>query len=893
MLNTENRKKLKAKVSEVRELLLGSFDTHARARFLLDMKNDADRQTALTKNDPAALYISQLIDTKLAAASLTREAYFKERAYTWLNRIFFLMRFEALGLQTVKTLTGMKSSPGWREFNDFCPDLCNGDDQGFTFLVKQLCDIHSTELPGLFEDDACDREFGIPGLLLYQLIDALNDRDIAEFFKDDTAAGWLYQYFNDPDREAINEKVQHKEKINGDEIASATQLFTERYMVEWLLQNSLGNQWLAICKKNDWQTPSHGVITTLAAKRRDHNDRIARKELSEDTPLPIDADEVYWQYYMQRELSAEEVASAPASIRDIKLLDPACGSGHFLIYAFELLFHFYKEEDAVRIATEPNHIPQSDADIAYAILENNLYGVDLDPRAVQIAAASLYTMARRFGKHSLKRLNLVAARPAIGGQNKPALQQFITNLATETNLPADAAQAIVETLQSSAILGSLLQVRTEIRKALEKFGFFNTEAADTEASIYAQLEAFLAAHDSGDDLGFYQMANQLSRGLRLLRILDQQYDVVCANPPYMSLSKLEGKTAEIYINRFSSDVDDLYQTFYYLYDQLAKPTGFIACVTMHGWMFISQFREFRANFLKEHTIRSLAHLGANAFDEVKGEITAVALYVYQHQTPKAEGTGIYLRDVKSLAAAKAKSLLNQPPTRLYHFAQSKFAEIEGSPMIYWWPQEFREWYLKAAKIGEDIRQGAATSDNSRFLRNWYEVGLCAFESNESKWRPYLKGARGARWFESLNNVIVWLEDGKEVKNYAAFLYTSFTRTIKSIDKYFQRGVTYSDISAADFFCRLSKYASIFDVTGSSIFLSNPEEVQVALSTRVISYVSQSLNPTIHNQVGDTRRLPIPSVKNWQSYYDRAKTLYDGHFAQQETNIEYEYRGDRA
>ena len=262
-MNSNDRKKLKSKVAALKAGLIQSFTDFATTKYYLGIANEEKRTRELREKKPVEFQEWKLIQSKLATTGMSLEEYIIERSYTYLNRTFFLMRLEVLGIQKYQVFKGLKASDGWKEFNEFCPSLCREVDEGYLFLTRQVSDYYARELPGLFLDDSADRAFGIPRQLIFTLYETWNEASLANAFLDDTTAGWIYQYWNDPDREAINERVKDKGKVAGKEIASATQLFTERYMVEWLLQNSLGNLWLAICKKNGWDTTAVKRIEEL------------------------------------------------------------------------------------------------------------------------------------------------------------------------------------------------------------------------------------------------------------------------------------------------------------------------------------------------------------------------------------------------------------------------------------------------------------------------------------------------------------------------------------------------------------------------------------------------------------------------------------------------------
>jgi hypothetical protein len=316
----------------------------------------------------------------------------KEAAATLLNRVVLLRHLEALGLQKPAFVTGGWNSKGYRELREFAPALLGDETEGYAALLRLVFDELALELPGLFGDVGLTRLFAVPAATLREVVERLDDAGLESAWTDDTTLGWVYQYWNDPEREALDAKLNDGGKIEPHEIASKTQMFTERYMVEWLLHNSLGLSWLCICRKNGWTADAEAVLPVLDARRAEWRKKREAGEVALDALMPIEGElEEHWKYFVPQPIPDDAVASAPDSIRTLMLLDPACGSGHFLVIAFDLLAAMYREEARHRGEL------WSDREIAEAILENNLHGIDIDPRAVQIAAAAVVLKAMPIG----------------------------------------------------------------------------------------------------------------------------------------------------------------------------------------------------------------------------------------------------------------------------------------------------------------------------------------------------------------------------------------------------------------------------------------------------------------------------------------------------------------
>ena len=503
-------------------------------------------------------------ETVAQARERHRHTAEKLAAATLLNRIVVIKHMEALGLIRPAVVTGGWQSPGYREFRAVAPALLRDDTEGFSTLLQLLYDELAQELPGLFGDVGVSGLFPIPAATLRAVIEACDNPALESAWTDDTTLGWVYQFWNDPERKALDDKVNNGGKIERHEIAAKTQLFTERYMVEWLLQNSLGQQWLAICAKHGWtpEARASGALDALEERRQVWRARRAAGEVSPEAMMPIESEEEQrWKYWVPQPLSREAVEAAPETIRTLKMLDPAVGSGHFLLIAFDLLAAFYQEEARHR---GEHWTPKQ---IAESILENNLHGVDLDPRAVQIAAAALWLKAKTFCRDAEPHvINLVASNLGLASlpDDDPAVQELKREVEKATGIPEALTDMIMHALKGADYLGSLLKVDEAVEAAIREHertaGLVRTEASqgdmfngfrpeqtllsfdEAKVSVLEQLDKFLAKCTSGDDLGLRLRGEQLAAGVRFIRLVRQgTYDLVVANPPYRGGAKLTDK----------------------------------------------------------------------------------------------------------------------------------------------------------------------------------------------------------------------------------------------------------------------------------------------------------------------------------------------------------------
>jgi len=789
----------------------------------------------------------------------------KDAAATLLNRLVLLRLLEARNLSKPHVLTGGWNSKGYREFRGFAPTLCiNGtsdETEGYATLLQLVFDELASDLPGLYGDVGLSRLFPAPPAVLRHVVETLDQEALASAWTDDTTLGWVYQYWNDPDREALDAKINDGGKIEPHEIASKTQMFTERYMVEWLLQNSLGLTWLAMCKKHGWTADAERVLPALDARRAGWRAKRDAGDVALDTLMPIDgALEEHWKYYVPQAIPDDAVDKAPASVRALKILDPACGSGHFLVIAFDLLAALYREE--------ARHLgrPIGEQQIAQAILEDNLYGIDIDPRAIQIAAAGLYLKAKTLSKAARpKKLNLVAPVLQLGNlpADDPAVVALRRELKQEAGIPEELTTKLLSSLAGVDYLGSLLKVDAAIDEAIKDVelsfvdergqgnlfnGFPSKEvqvsAREAKATIVGKLEGFLAKHSKSEDLGLRLDGEQLAAGVRFVRIAKEDtYDVVVGNPPYQGLTKTA--SFEYVAKTYPKGKADLYAAFLERGLQFARVGGALGMVTMQGWMFLGQYAELRKSLLTEHDLRSLADLMWCAFENMRHATVAMAVVL--------RGTRATVESVAVAPTARAEreesipALARKRAALLAHVGRHEFDPrgfevIEGEPIVYWWSKEFLEDYGRLPKFGQlhPARQGLGTRNDVRFLRQWWEVARDRLFvpradrqslPRDSVWVPYIKGAAGQQWFEPLEFVIEWATWGLQLQLWIElYRLRAPGQYIKNESFYFRRGIAFTTIGAS-FGARVHRFPSIFGEAGSSVFPDDLAAVLCAMNAR--------------------------------------------------------------
>lgn len=843
----------------------------------------------------------------------------QEAAYTLVNRLVFLRMLEAAGLSKPLVLTGGWKSPGYEQYRDFARSLCSDErdgTKGYAALLQLLFDELSLELPGVFGPVGLTELFPIPAATLREVVEALDDDALNSAWLDDTTPGWVYQFWNDPQREALDEKVKNRGKIEPHELASKTQLFTERYMVEWLLHNSLGQTWLAMCQKNGWtadflhENGGTSCKDALDARRADWRAKREAGEVEADALMPLHSElEQRWKYWVPQPMPDDAPAAAPETLRELKLLDPACGSGHFLVIAFDWLAAAYEEEARHRGED------WSAEDIARWVVEHNLHGIDIDPRAVQIAAAALWLKAKRYAPHvRLQRINLVAPRFQLGAlsDDDPALKQLLTELETEVGLEPAATLKLIRALEGVDHLGTLLRIDDNVRKALpppkgmptEKGvtgDIFERRRAELLTSspdrvvneVLERVGVFLSRHQRSEDLGLRLEGEQLAAGVRYLQVAREgTYHVVVGNPPYMGV----GKLAEVsyYVENYPAGRQDLLAGFFLRGVELCQPGGSCGLLTLSNWLFLGSYQEFREAVSCNH-LSTLADLGKSAFT-TGGTLISTCGAIFRVGSPgqsvaiRPHAPDEVVRDAGQPFRTQA-ALLGQRGR--YEFDVAKLAGIEGTPLVYWWGDDFLGEYIQATKLGAvaEVCSGINSGNNDRFVRLALEVGFSSSnssiesgspDSDQRTWVPYVKGGRGRAWIEPLRNCLYWPMNGLPIR---AFAETGSGANLRNVDRFFQIGVAFTP-TGSSFRSRVHRFPSICDMKGASVYGHAPWAALCTLNRTISTKVATSLNPTVSFQVGDIRRIPWHEDEHAVEVAQTISRAFSIHESQRETSIEF-------
>ena len=720
----------------------------------------------------------------------------EEAAYTWFNR-FIALRFMEVN-NYLPSHTRIFSDESGNFKPEVLSDAANVEIDGldkelilellenqenerlYKYIIITQCNALNKGLPEMFEQIGGWTELLFPRNLLRE--DSVIAKMITEIPEEDwrdqvQIIGWLYQYYNTEPKDKVFADLKKNIKISAQAIPAATQLFTPDWIVRYMVENSLGRLW----------AEGHGK--------------------------PDDAD---WKYYLDEAEQEDPVKAELEKIRaeykniqpeNIKIIDPCMGSGHILVYAFDVLIDIYRS------------CGWGERDAAKSILRNNLYGLDIDRRAYQLAYFAVMMKARQYN------------RRICSPENQPNLANFADVMGADTDM----------------LSGS-------IRRFAEQFAFADTYGSLMTVNAPDDIDA--AVSDFSPTFGLNM--RQFDMMMKIYKILSQKYDVVCTNPPYMGGSGMNAKLSEFVKSKFPDSKSDLFACFIEKCGQLAKPHGFYAMITQHAFMFLSSYENLRKKLMQKTTV-NMAHLGARAFDEIGGEVVQTTAFVMTGHIKDYKGT--YARLVDTVGENEKRDLFLSGDKR-FAAKQENFSKIPGSPVAYWVSENFIRAFENGRLLGEiaSSKQGIATADNNRFLREWYEVNVekilfdCSTheesKTSPAKWYPYNKGGEFRKWYGNNDYVVNWQYDGAELRHFKKSV-------IRNPNFYFMPCFSWSLISSSVAAFRYKPKGHIFDVAGMSCFSNDKLHYLLALcNSSCAMKVLEVIAPTINYQCGDIANIPV-------------------------------------
>ena len=757
------------------------------------------------------------------------EELIEESAYTWFNRLTALAFMEANGYIEEKMIfnNGVKNEPAiidnYYEFeffknldNDLQKELHNLRDENtpnsieklYSILMEEKCEDLSNIMPFMFKKKGTYSDILFPTGLLME--NSLLVRLREEIGKEAPIEliGWLYQFYNSEKKDEIFAK---KERISKENVPAVTQLFTPDWIVKYMVENSLGK--LAL--------ESTGINENL----KDN-----------------------WKYYIESELDKN---SEKIKIEDVKILDPAMGSGHILVYAFDLLFEMYE------------NLGWSTKDSVLSILKNNLYGLEIDERAGQLASFSLMMKAReKFTRlfSVLKREEAFKLNTLIIEESNN-LSEKIKNKLKDNNL--NNLSKIIEDFEDAKEYGSILKLETIDKETLEKEFNLLKESLDNEQGTLIFNEDELDINIE-EDL-------ELIESLIVQHIaLTNKYEAVITNPPYMGGKGFSPKLKAYVEKNYKDSKSDLFAVFIERCNEFTKKNCYTSMITMQSWMFLSSFENLRKNIIEKTEIKTLNHLGTRAFSEIGGEVVSTVAWISQKKSPKNDGTYLRLVDYNN-ADLKEEEFFNK--NNYFQAKQKDFEKIPGSPIAYWVSDKVRELFEKNQKLGEvgEAKQGLATADNNRFLRLWNEVSFSKIGYNmensqealksKKKWFPCNKGGEFRKWYGNQEYLVNWENDGYEIKNFYDEKGKLRSRP-QNTEYYFKESISWGLITSGGSSFRYFPKGFIFDISAVTYFIEKKErEILGVLNSKYFLELSQIINPTINFSNGVFALLPALFTEN--------------------------------
>ncbi len=786
---------------------------------------------------------------KELVAQIQRKGYeqvMEEVAYTWFNRFIALRYMEVNNFlpSHIRVFSDITGAFKPEILNDALhldiPGLdaakvaelieSNQTENLYRYLLLTQCNALNEALPRMFERMGGYTELLLPNNILKQ--DGILGRMIAEIPEEDWTdqvqiIGWLYQYYNSEYKDETFALLKKNVKITKERIPSATQLFTPDWIVRYMVENSLGRIFIDKRKNEGLFADGRGAAEMTW-------DEIEKKRISNEEFI---AEQMGWKYYLPEAAQTREVRAQldkiqtennALDVKSIKVIDPCMGSGHILVYAFDILIQIYKEYGV------------SERDAAQSILQNNLYGLDIDDRAAQLAYFAVMMKARQYDRRIFSR----------------GIQPNLYSIMESNGIDTNAIDYFTD--NNPKLKKELNTLVHELWDAKEYGSILNISAVDF-ATLYDRIR------EVRDDISMFRetILNDLTLLIHIAEIMSQKYDVVVTNPPYMGSSGMSGKLNDYVKETYPDSKSDLSTVFMEKTLAMCNPTGFMAMINIPVWMFISSYEKLRLSLINSRRIISLVHPGRGIFGSDFGTTTFV---ISKKSIKNYIGTyqRLFIRqgDVETPEVREQAFLAK---TGLNYATQDVFLKIPGQPIAYW---------LKNMSIfdypclGEsiDARIGMVSGDNDRFLRFWHEVLRTNIEFDakpmndpmKKTWYPLQKGGDFRKWYGNITYVVNWANDGYSMK-YDNYMGSRVRSHNYNGTQQFKEGITWNSISASKFHCRYSPIGFTYDAAGPLCEVKSRDYLWTVLgflSTKVAEYIFSVINPTINFPSGYLESLPF-------------------------------------
>ena len=780
----------------------------------------------------------------------------EEVAYTWFNRLIAI-RFMEVNDYLPSHIRVLSSESGKLEpdlvttpFDAELPFTAEGEaqifqlkqdnklDEVFRILFLKQCNALNEILPALFEKTKNYTELLLSlsvtnqdGVVYHLIHDIPEDDFNIERGGQVEIIGWLYQYYNTEPKAAAFAK---NGKITKEEIPAVTQLFTPDWIVRYMVENSLGRLWVE-------GHPECGLKEN-------------------------------WKYYLEEAQQEPEVQAKLSEIRkeyaalnpeDIKLIDPCMGSGHILVYAFDVLMQIYESAG------------YSQRDAAKSILEHNIYGLDIDDRAYQLAYFAVMMKARQYNRRILNGENSchVYAIQESNSINRAHLKYFGAGMDDiEKNAAKMQLEGLLDTLTDAKEYGSILNVESYNWDLLRRF----VAAEDTAGQI------------SMDSVGVEDTAEQLNRLVDIGETMARKYWVTITNPPYAAISNLSPKVNDFVKANYPDSKVDLFAVFIERCGLMTRVSGYQAMITQHAWMFLASYENLRDKLLNKELI-NLAHLGPHAFDEINGEVVQTSSFVFCNDFfSNYNSTFVQLVGGKNEAAKAAMFISGE---HRFNKTNEQLREIQGTPYTAYWASDVVLSAFKKSHLVGDVsepRVGMATANNDRFIRLWFEVNRNKFGINISsrkeavesrkKWFPFAKGGEQRKWYGNNDTVVNWENDGFEIQNFKDEKTGRIRSHNYNLDYIFTSALTWTVIGTEKTSFRFCPVGFLYSNSGYGLFCNNEKTKYYLLgfmNSKIAASLLKILSPSMGFESGYLRKLPLIESDSLDSIVERVKHCIDG------------------
>ncbi|WP_026908398.1 BREX-1 system adenine-specific DNA-methyltransferase PglX [Paucisalibacillus globulus] len=760
----------------------------------------------------------------------------EEVAYTWFNRIIAIRYMEVNNylpdrVNVLSSNTGKNEPDILLQYETMTLDVVkkqineliqNGDsEQAYRRLFVAQCNNLNENLPSLFEKINDYTELLLPDYLLdseFIIAKLVSNSELTESFKEVEVIGWIYQYYNSEPKDKVYSNLKKNIRVDKHDIPAATQIFTPKWIVRYMVENSIGKLWLEV--------NPHSQLRN------------------------------FMNYYLEPPTQEKDVLEIIKKIgykgidlEELTIIDPCVGSGHMLVYAFDLLYEIYKEAGYLS------------KDIPQLIIEKNLFGIDVDERSTQLASFALLMKAREKNRRILKKSvkpNIFAIRES-NNLDTVGLAELIC----ESKEEKFEFKYFIEKFYDAKNYGSLIKgLDIDYNKYLTRI--INLR---TDNSLQLGIKDYYA----------YEQLKELEFIFKQGIILNSSFDVAITNPPYMGVRNTNSDLKNFLQKNYPMTKIDTFSAMMERMEEFTKSRGIIANVTMQSWMFLSSYEKFREHILNKYSILNLVHMD----NMVMGIAFGTAATIFRKKIKNYKGVFQYV---------KYSDIINEEPyefprrnSRYSQVSSEAYKNLPGNPIAYWVPRKVRTIFAENMKISDiaEPRQGMATADNNRFLRYWYEVNFMKVGFNNrnktealeslKKWFPYSKGGPYKKWYGNQEYLLNWENDGEELKNFKKAV-------IRNPSYYFKNGLTWSSLTSGNISFRYTDFGFLFDSKGPMLFLKENDShdnylyLLGYLNSKLVMYFLKIISPTFDFNQGPIGNLPYISgeksfVKEIASYVE--------------------------